>query len=129
MTDFALKTPIMLTPNIIAEIGRIGELRKPNEACGVLLPVPMRGRVVWEVPNRAENGTNSFAMHSDDVVILLQDWVYENIELAVWESIVLWHTHPAGGVGPSRADRENKIEKCGNLVVTLTDDGPVATWF
>lgn len=129
MTTPAMKMPIVMTPAIVSEIARIGELRKPNEACGVLLPVPMRGRVVWEIPNRAEDGREAFVMHSDDVVIMLQDWVDQNVEHAVWENVVLWHTHPSGSVGPSRADLDNRIEKCGNLVVALTPDGPVATWF
>ena len=129
MTEFVMKMPIILTPDMLVEIGRIGELRKPNEACGVLLPIPMRNRVVWEVPNRAEDGTDKFEMHSDDVVIMLEEWAADNAQYAVWENIVLWHTHPSGSIGPSKADLENKIEKCGNLVVSLTDSGPVATWF
>lgn len=129
MTEFTMRVPIILTPDMLVEIGRIGELRKPNEACGVLLPIPMRNRVVWEVPNRAEDGTDKFEMHSDDVVIMLEEWAADNAQHAVWENIVLWHTHPSGSIGPSKADLENKIEKCGNLVVSLTDSGPVATWF
>jgi proteasome lid subunit RPN8/RPN11 len=123
-----VKIPVTLDPLVIQEIGRIGVERKPCEAVGVLLPFPWRGQRVWEMPNRSKTPHNTFEIHSSDIVITLQEWVDEVTE-AEWSNIVLWHTHPDGQVGPSTADLENKIEQCGNLVVALTEDGPVPTWF
>jgi proteasome lid subunit RPN8/RPN11 len=122
-------TPTIIDPATLRELGRIGDLRRPNEACGVLLPFPWRGKRIWEMPNRADRPHDSFSINSSDIVMTLQDWVDENEGVAMWEDIVLWHTHPNGAIGPSRIDLDNRISDCGNLVVTLTDDGPTATWF
>lgn len=124
-----MRMPIVLEQSMIAEIGRIGEQRKPAEACGVILPTPYRGRTVWEMPNRSHTSHDSFEMRSDDILLQLEGWIQENRDLANWENLVFWHTHPSGGVGPSKTDIENRIPQCGNLVVSLTDNGPVPAWF
>jgi proteasome lid subunit RPN8/RPN11 len=44
--------------------------------------------------------------------------------------IAVWHTHPGGNVGPSRADMQSKPDHFQNLVVALRgDEPPLATWF
>lgn len=119
---------VVLDGSQVAEIGRIGLERRPSEACGILLPYPWKGRQVFELPNRAELHHDKFEMHSDDIVITLQDWVDSTPE-ATWDMLTVWHTHPAGNIGPSKADLEERSEHCGNLVVALTEDGPIPTWF
>jgi proteasome lid subunit RPN8/RPN11 len=121
-------TPVVITEDLIQEIVTIGDLRLPNEACGVLLPTPHRNKRVFEIPNRSKYPANSFEMHSDDIVMEIEDWIIENPSSACWEQVTIWHTHPSGGVGPSRVDLQNRIEKCGNLVISLGSK-PVATWF
>lgn len=121
-------TPVVLEPSVIAEIARIGERRLPNEACGVIIPTPYKGRQVFEMPNRSKTPHDSFTMHSADIILELQDWAADNDE-AVWEKMTIWHTHPGGNLDPSQSDIENRIEYCGNLVVALLEDGPRATWF
>lgn len=121
-------TPVVLETSIVQEIARIGELRRPNEACGVLLPFPWRGQPVWELPNRALKPHDSFLMTSEDVVLQLQGWIDENPEAAKWENMTFWHTHPSGNTGPSQEDLDNRIINCGNLVVSL-GERPLATWF
>jgi len=114
---------------LIAEIVRIGEVRKPAEACGVLLPVPdSRGNHVIELPNRSMNAQSSFEIWPDDIEQVLHDWV-ESVHPSYLDKIAVWHTHPRGGVGPSRGDMQNKIDGVPYLVVALRTEGPVPLWF
>lgn len=122
-------TPTSLDTTVVEEIARIGELRRPNEACGILLPFAWRGKRVWEIPNRADMPRDSFVMTSEDIVLTLQGWIDAFPEEAMWGNIAVWHTHPAGSVGPSRTDINNRIAYCGNLVVSLHENGALATWF
>lgn len=119
---------MMLEPSVIAEIARIGRERFPNEACGVLIPEKFHGRQVWELPNRSKTPRDSFTMTSDDVAMTLEDWIRSKRGSVEWSMITLWHTHPNGVVEPSKADVQNRIDQCGNLVVSLGDE-PRATWF
>lgn len=122
-----MKMPVDLSPAIMGEIIRIGNLRLPNEACGVIIPTPFKGQQVFEMPNRSKLPAESFVMHSEDITLTIMDWAADNPD-AVWEKMVIWHTHPSGGVGPSKNDLDNRIEHCGNLVVSLGEQ-PKATWF
>jgi len=119
---------IVLEPSVLEEIGRIGEERRPSEACGILLPYSWRGKQVYELPNRAEQHHDTFELHGDDIILTIQKWVNETPE-ATWDMITIWHTHPEGQIGPSKQDLDNRSEHCGNLVVTLTNSGPLPTWF
>lgn len=125
-----MKMPTLIEPEVLEAIAEIGKLRLPNEACGVLTPTPYRGSRVFEIPNRSNTPRDSFAMKSDDIVLTLDGWLKENHQVARWDQITIWHTHPGGGVGPSRTDLHSRIEHCGNLVVSLYEDSPpIATWF
>lgn len=124
-----VKMPLVIDRGIIAEIDRIGKLRLPNEACGVITPTAYQGQRVWEMPNRSKRPQETFQFTSDDLVLALEHWTQEHASLAVWENLTVWHTHPGGQVGPSKMDLENRIEECGNLVVSLGEKGPQATWF
>ena len=119
---------IVLEQHIVDEIARIGVERAPSEACGILLPFPWNGKQIYELPNRAEKHHDMFTLYGDDIVFTIQDWVDHHPE-ATWDQISVWHTHPAGQVGPSETDLKERSEHCGNLVVTLTEDKPIATWF
>lgn len=120
--------PIDLSDRLIAELERIGKDRLPNEACGIIIPTPWRGRQIFEMPNRSMHPRDSFQFTTDDLYIELKGWV-EATDHDVWNDIVIWHTHPAGGVGPSRQDMRSKIPKVGHLVVALTENGAVPTWY
>lgn len=119
--------PIDLTDKLLDDIAEIGRKRMPAEACGVLLPKAWRGRQVWEMPNRSMEPQTSFAFKSSDIMVELEGWVANNPE--DWDNIVIWHTHPRGGIGPSREDMRGKLPKVGHLVVSLTESGPVPTWY
>jgi len=118
----------VLEPELVAEMARIGVERSPSEACGVLLPFAYGGRQVYELPNRAELHHDTFEVWSTDIVMTLQDWI-DRYPQATWDEITIWHTHPQGQNGPSRQDLHSRSEHCGNLVIALTEHGPLATLF
>lgn len=121
---------MILEQSIVDEIARIGELRKPSEACGLLLPHPVNGRQVIEVPNRAKMPHDSFEMTGSDLTMALQAVIGPCIPDDLIPKLTAWHTHPGGNVGPSVADMRNKPERLKSLVVTIFEDkAPVATWF
>lgn len=43
--------------------------------------------------------------------------------------ITLWHSHPEGGIGPSRIDMQQKTAFPNHLVITLVVDELVYTWY
>lgn len=113
-----------LEPSVVEEIAKVGRERAPVEACGILLPTPFKGKRVWEMPNRSMEGNNTFELHGADIVITLDEWDGD------FKQVAIWHTHPDGGVGPSRADLQTRLSQVGNLVVTLLDGNKAkATWY
>lgn len=101
---------------------RIGKERLPNEAGGLILPDGQ----VWEVPNRAaDHGadpTQDFCYLAEDLLTLVQDWVNAHPGEYTIDPIV-WHTHPAGLIGPSSVDLAQRIPGMKFVVVTMPD-GP-----
>lgn len=118
----------MISDEALAEIERIGHLRAPAEACGVLLPVPDGARTVVELPNRSQRAHDSYMFTTDDVVMELKDWLVEQSD-EVRSGIIVWHTHPKGNIGPSRTDLQGKQQGVTYAVVALTPSGPVAAMF
>lgn len=123
------KTSLMpeLSDRSLQEIEKIGRLRIPTEACGLLLEIPhtdSTGRTtrVLEIPNRSPLPHNSYVMDSDDIRLVMEG--------KPDQLVAAWHTHPGGLIGPSLADmRERPPESVPMLVVALTEDGPVPSWF
>lgn len=122
----------VLEVEMVEEITRLGRLRAPNEACGLLFPAPIKGRWVWELPNRSLTPHDSFEMHGEDMMILLEtalDGDHELIRKMV-PGLTAWHTHPGGNVGPSLFDLRNKPANLKSLVVSLSPSGQgLATWY
>jgi proteasome lid subunit RPN8/RPN11 len=115
-----------LSPRLIREIVRIGRDRAPNESCGVLLPPPgdiyrfrAHDRQVIELPNRSQSPRDSYEIHGGDLLLELTDWL-ESVNQEARDSMVIWHTHPSGSIGPSRGDLAHKLQGLTNLVVSLT---------
>lgn len=103
----------------LAEIARIGTLRAPNEACGILI----RGNGVLELPNRSPAPESSYVLNSRDVEEVLDSEIRG-------EDVAIWHTHPRGLIGPSEGDMKDRLpDHVQMLVVALTEDGPVPAWF
>lgn len=105
-------------PKQIEEIRRLGNLRAPNEAGGLILPDGQ----VWELPNRADqygqDPTQNFHLSTEDLRALVRKWCDENPgeeEIAP----IIWHTHPNGLVGPSNVDLEQRLDNLKYLVVTI----------
>lgn len=125
---------ILLESSTLDAIAAIGEDRRPNEACGLLIPLKDRLPEIRELPNRSKYPHDSFEMRGQDIFLTLQsvfgeDLTMDDVEEIITE-IAVWHTHPEGNIGPSRADIRNKPARFMSLVVTLRESGPpVATWF
>lgn len=125
---------LMLEQKTIEYIGHIGDERRPNEACGLIIPIQGELPRVVELPNRSKFPHDSFEMLGTDIFLVLQsifgeDLTVDEVENFISEMVV-WHTHPGGNVGPSRADMRNKPAKFQSLVVTLREkEPPLATWF
>lgn len=121
-----------LDDRVLMVIDTIGRTRAPSEACGVLIPDGPGGnpRVV-ELPNRAPQHHQNFLFFSDDLLLAVKTWLtrVETDGATHWRDLTIWHTHPGGGMGPSTIDMRNKIPDLNHLVVTLTPEGPVPTWY
>ena len=114
---------LLLHDQALTEIWQLGLLRRPAEACGILLPGPHKGRWLVEMPNRSALAHENYMFTVDDLKIGLSD-----IETD-FENLTVFHTHPGGGIGPSRTDMRAKITAFRYLVVALTEQGPVPTWY
>jgi proteasome lid subunit RPN8/RPN11 len=124
----------VLEVEMVEEIAKIGRLRKPAEACGLLLPIPIKGKQIIELPNRAKKSHDTFEMLGKDMMIALEQLEpdLDKLEKMINDGgLTAWHTHPAGNVGPSKFDLKYKPPKLKSLVVTLFEDGrrPLATWY
>jgi proteasome lid subunit RPN8/RPN11 len=122
-------SPLFTTLGLaLPEIERLGKLRAPGEACGILLDIPRRkadgtASAVIELPNRSLGNAGTYHIAPDDIRLAL-----ENLEEV--EDVAIWHTHPSGFIGPSKLDMENRPKPdIYMVVVALTDSGPVASWF
>lgn len=103
------------------ELLKIAIERSPHEAVGLILE---DGRVL-ELPNHSGSPEDSFTVHKEDIVMLLFE-LMEHIDL---NKVTLWHSHPSGGVGPSRIDIRNKTLFTSHLVVSIIDGDLVPTWY
>jgi proteasome lid subunit RPN8/RPN11 len=119
---------ILLQETALQAIYELGLRRRPAEACGILLPSPWKKSWILEVPNRSKHCHDSFEYTLYDLRAVLHDWANQATPEEM-EQLTLWHTHPSGGVGPSRIDMRNRIQGTHHLVVTLTDEGPVPSWY
>lgn len=121
---------MVLEDSMVMEMARIGELRRPAEACGILLPYRVKNHQVIELPNRSKTPHNEVLMTGTDIMLELEvlfgdaDQLPENFA----DELTFWHTHPGGNLGPSSYDMEHKPRIGKSLVVTLSDP-PKATWF
>lgn len=112
----------------------IGDQRRPNEACGILLPFAVNGRQVFEIANRSPLPHDSFTMLGEDISLQLE-MIFERMPMNeaqvrdLLANLTYWHTHPGGNIGPSKEDIENKPKLGKSLVVTLKDNEALATWF
>jgi proteasome lid subunit RPN8/RPN11 len=134
MSTISVLSPVDLTQDhpVIQRIQLLAqEAEDPTqELCGVIVPDldGRRGSHVIVVPNRAEEPHTSFRMLGSDLRFALEKW-FKEADTALWREVIFWHTHPGGGIGPSRTDMQNKPPSGYSLVVSLTPEGPIPTLY
>lgn len=125
------QAPLLLTEELLEAINLIARNQAPLEACGIILPTPHEGNQVISVPNRADNPKQAFKVLGNDIRVAMGSWL-ETAESDELRQVILWHSHPNGGIGPSRIDmraKDRKITGLAYLVVSLTEDGPIPCFY
>ena len=115
----------LLEGQLITELERVANLRAPVEAVGLILP----DDTVVELPNRSLTPHNRFEVFGADVRITLE---MNGVPLSQegLQNCTLWHSHPSGGVGPSRTDMKNTVSVMSHLVISLAEDGSwTPSWY
>lgn len=119
-----------LTPRLIDELDSIARAALPEEACGLLL-TPWSGPQVIALPNRSDSPTDRYETSPDDLPEeLIAAWV-EEINWTPGEELpmTIWHTHPAGTIGPSSLDLTLQHSEAAHLVLSILPDRLVPTWY
>lgn len=80
------------------------------------------------MPNRSKRPQTSFEFTTEDLRIAMDDW-FDQASPGDEKLLALWHTHPMGGVGPSRNDMRSRVHGATHLVVAITEEGPIPTWY
>lgn len=112
----------MLTfkPSVLKELKRIALDESPKEAVGLIDGVGN----IYQLTNNHPEPESNFAINKADLISLV-----ELNQLVVLTELTLWHSHPGGGIGPSRFDLQNKTPFKYHLVVSLIDDDIKLTWY
>lgn len=108
----------ILEGRLHTELLQLSLQRSPAEAVGLILS---DDRVV-ELPNHAEEPGAAFVTSRADIIRALDDE-------ADLDSVVLWHSHPGGGVGPSKVDMRNKTPFKSHLVVAIVGADIIPAWY
>lgn len=101
---------------------QIVRFESPKEAVGIIY----QGKV-FQLKNISESPHNSFAVDVTELKLLLRHRT-SNIQ-DIQDNVYFWHSHPAGGVGPSREDMRNKTPLKHHLVLSYVDGDIVPTWY
>jgi proteasome lid subunit RPN8/RPN11 len=96
----------------------------PSEVGGLIVD----GEYVHMMDNYADNPSDSFQFRGDELTQALMSYGFESRE-EVQDRVVLWHSHPSGGVGPSSTDMRQKTKLSHHLVVAIVDGDIVPTWY
>ena len=125
--DDWLRRPINLPEEALREVIEAGLAALPNETGGLLFPEPLGGTWIKVLDNFAPNPTQGIHFDREQFIDGCHLYVKSNDD---WGHLTIWHTHPGGGVGPSRTDMRRRIKHMGNLVVALTPEKQgIPTWF
>lgn len=93
----------------------------PREAVGLLT---VDGQVI-ELRNSSANPESNFEVTKIELLEALSA-VSNYTDLT---KLIFWHSHPSGGVGPSRTDMQQKIPTVTHLVASIVDDDLVYTFY
>lgn len=99
----------------------ITELVLKNQSQEVVGIITADGRVV-ELPNLSPHPSANFQVSKADLLKALAG----ESDLS---NLVFWHSHPGGGIGPSRTDMQQKIPYLQHLVVSIVNDDIVYTFY
>lgn len=114
----------ILEERLLSQLRDIALERLPQEAVGLILP---NGTVV-ELENFSDSPLNSFAIKSKSLssAVMGNGWPLTTETL---EKTTIWHSHPSGGIGPSTRDLRAKVPPFSFLVLTLTEEELIPTWY
>ena len=124
--------PLDLPEPALGEILEAGFAAYPFETGGILFPrvTSVDGKLTWiaVLNNIADFPGKMMEFDRRDFIEAGLQFVQSEDD---WSTLTVWHTHPAGGVGPSRRDMKNRIPQMGNLVIALniTTRTIIPTWF
>jgi len=124
--------PLDIPEPALKEIIQAGFDSHPNETGGLLFPnlISRKGKLTWIaiLDNIAVEPTTMMEFNRDQFIAAGLEYVQTEVD---WELLTIWHTHPSGGVGPSRKDMQKRIPQMGNLVIALklNDRTGIPTWY
>lgn len=96
--------------------------RLPHEAVGIIY-----NDMAYELRNDHDFPTENFAVDKVELKRLIETLMVPLEEVV--DKVFLWHSHPNGGVGPSRFDMIHRTPLKNHLVVSLVDGDLVPTWY
>jgi len=108
---------LILSTKTTERLKEISLLRSPKEATGLILS---NGDVV-ELPNLSLQ-QSEFQVSKADLLIALSEEKTPSL-------VTFWHSHPSGGVGPSRKDMKQKTPFSYHLVVTIDKNEIILSWY
>lgn len=112
----------LIEGQLLKELRRLSREAYPEEAVGLIFPDE---RVV-SLTNHSPHPRTNFEITKQELLDALE-YAEEN----EWhiDEVVFWHSHPAGGVGPSRTDIQQKTPLKHHLVVTIAEEDIISTWY
>lgn len=105
---------------LAAALEREARLVAPREAVGLLTA---QGEVI-NLRNLSSDPESNFAISKEDVLSAIRKHEIDDVA-----GLTLWHSHPSGGVGPSRVDMQQRLPYFEHLVVTLHATNVEFTWY
>jgi proteasome lid subunit RPN8/RPN11 len=96
--------------------------RLPHEAVGIIY-----NDMAYELRNDHDFPNENFAVDKRELRALIETLMVPMDQIA--DEVFLWHSHPGGGIGPSRFDMTHKTPLKNHLVVTIVDGDLVPTWY
>jgi proteasome lid subunit RPN8/RPN11 len=128
MRGIAIKRPLVLHDKALQEMIEAGEAALPNETGGILFPEPLGSSWIDVMKiNNAPDPTTGMHFSKVEIVDSCLRYVKSDDD---WADLTIWHTHPGGGIGPSRSDMRHRIPEMGNLIIALLGDGVgIPNWY
>ena len=117
-TSSVVTTLQLVEGRLEAELKELMLKRAPLEAVGLILSTGL----VVELKNYSTTPEKTYEVRRSDIMVALEGEVDQT-------QVVFWHSHPGGGIGPSRIDLQNKTPFHSHLVVSLVDGDMVSSWY